>query len=110
MDRFAQQHEAARLLAAAARQVAGDIGLLRAGYRRKPCPMPVKNLAMELLRLVQTALQLTAAAHQASREILAQAKARRKPAPRTRETKTVARATKTVGKALADSGRKSTAR
>jgi hypothetical protein len=74
VDEFARQHEAARLLATAARQVAASVKAVRGQYRRKGCPAAGRVLGEELLNLIQAALQLAAAADQTSQTILAQAK------------------------------------
>jgi hypothetical protein len=74
VDEFARQHEAARLLATAARQVAGCVKSVRAEYRRKGRSTATRVLGEQLLDLIQAALQLAAAAEQISGTILQKAK------------------------------------
>jgi hypothetical protein len=74
VDEFARQHEAARLLATAARQVAGCVKAVRAQYRRKECSTATRVLGEQMLNLIQAALQLAAAAEHISGTILQKAK------------------------------------
>lgn len=104
MDHLARQHEAAKLLVAAARQVAESIRITRAHYRHHPYPASAKTLASELQQLIQSSVQLTAAALQVSQEMLAQSRASRRAAKPATKAKPAARISKT--KAATQSGHK----
>jgi hypothetical protein len=79
MDTFSRHHEAAKLLATAARQVAGSVKAVHTRYRRKEPPAGIQTMAEELLNLIQGALQLAAAAEHTSRTILARTEDSAKP-------------------------------
>lgn len=94
MDHLAQHHEAAKLLAAASRQLSDGVRALRNHYRRRPMAPSAKPATQQLLNLIHAALQLAAAAQQVSETFREQSRRARTPAKPTRKAAPAAKRSK----------------